>query len=48
MIRAGAVALAGTTPAIGEKNMATANSRATITPTQPVRPPTPTPEPDSM
>ncbi len=48
MISAGAVALAGTIAAIGEKNIATRNRTATITPTQPVRPPTPTPEPDSM
>ena len=48
MMSAGAVALAGTTPAIGEKNMATANRMAMMTPTQPVRPPTPTPAPDSI
>ena len=48
MMRAGAVALAGTMPAMGENGMAAKKQIATMTPTQPVRPPTPTPAPDSM
>ena len=45
---AGAVAAAGTMPAIGEMNMAARNRRPAMTATQPVRPPWATPAPDSM
>ena len=48
MMSAGAVAFAGTMPAIGEKNMASRKSTPTMMPTMPVRPPWATPAPDSM
>ena len=48
MMSAGAVALAGTTAAMGEKNMAARKQSPAMSETQPVRPPAPTPAPDSM
>ena len=48
MISAGAVASGGTTPAIGEKNIASRNSTPTTTDVRPVRPPSPIPAPDSI
>ena len=47
-ISAGAVAAAGTIPAIGAANMASRNSPATITECSPVRAPSATPAADSM
>ncbi len=48
MMSAGAVALAGTMPAIGEKNIASRKSTPVTMLTMPVRPPAATPAPDSM
>ena len=48
MISAGAVACGGTIPMIGAKNMNGKKSAPQTTATQPVRPPTPTPDADSM
>ncbi len=48
MIRAAAVAWPGTTPTIGEKNIAARKRTPTTIATQPVRPPWATPAPDSM
>ena len=48
MISAGAVACGGTIPMIGAKNMNGKKSAPHTTATQPVRPPTPTPDADSM
>src|SRR3954451_17251875 len=45
---AAAVACAGTMPMIGETNMKGTNSAPQTTATQPVRPPSATPAPDSM
>jgi hypothetical protein len=44
MISAGAVACGGTIPMMGARNMNGKNRRPVTTLTQPVRPPTPTPE----
>ena len=48
MISAGAVAWGGTIPISGARNMNGKNSAPVTTLTQPVRPPTPTPDADSM
>ncbi len=48
MISAGAVACGGTIPISGARNMNGKNSAPVTTLTQPVRPPTPTPDADSM
>jgi len=48
MINAAAVAWAGTIPISGAMKMNGRNSAPAITATHPVRPPAPTPAPDSM